>query len=246
MSTAADLLVQASERPRGRLPEHLRPSTLEAAEIVQRDVLAATERQVGGWKVGRLDGFVYTSVIPLPITASVKSEPLVLPAGSKIELELTTQFRERLDWRDAASLTLEQLPAVSDLAVAFEFVRSRFEVGSNADALEKVADAVSHEALVVGEKFDGWSLQSLCDAHAYLNEGEVCVSSFAGAHPAMPLTALFTAWKERCVRDKQLVEPGMVLTWGSWTGVHLIRSDGRYTGTVNGVAVDCEVVLSAG
>ncbi|OWT80702.1 hypothetical protein CEY04_04795 [Achromobacter sp. HZ28] len=187
---------------------------------------------------------LYSALLPVAKPSSIETGPLLIPAGTKVELELAVRFRASISCNDVATLTFSDLPDICDLIVLFELVGSRFDARASPDRFEKLADSVSHLALLTGNRFETWSLQTLTSPQATLFENGTAVVSHTGNHPALPLEALFSTWQARCVRERCDVHQGMIITWGSLTGVHPILADGHYRGEINGVVVECDVTIA--
>lgn len=233
---AARALLEARAAPCGRLNEDFRPQSMEQALAIQHAILEKARERVGGWKVGRIDGMIYSALLSdtAIVDAGMKrADNVVVPIGSKIELELATRFIKPLSWRNLAGLTLEDLPSVAECVALFEFVCSRFQPQAGHDALEKIADNVSTAKVVTGSSTRNWTVQSLCVTHAVLHENGAEVARHEGRHLAEPLADLFEAWQDRCVKEQRDIEPGQLITWGSLSGVRPVPDSGAdYDGQV--------------
>jgi 2-keto-4-pentenoate hydratase len=248
IDAAAQALLDARAAPRGRLDEDLRPQSMEQALAIQHAVLNKAQERVGGWKVGRIDGLIYSALLPdksIVDSDLKRAESVIVPAGSKIELELATRFHKPVAWRDVADLTLDGLPSVAECVALFEFVCSRFLPDAGQDALEKIADNVSTARIVTGSSTRDWTMQSLRVTHAVLHENNAEVARHDGPHLAEPLMDLFTVWKDRCVQEQRDIEPGQLITWGSLSGVRPVPDIGAdYDGQVGkSLTVRCRAAV---
>lgn len=246
IDTAAQILFEARVQPRDRLAENFRPQSLEEAEAVQHSVLAKAQERIGGWKVGRIDDFLYSALLPRNSITSELAGSVVLPAGVKIELELATRFREALGPPDVERITLADLPSITDCVALFEFVRSRFKQGAMPSALEKIADNVSTVGIVTGQSIRHWALDTLRNPCATLHESGLEVAEHEGPHPSEPLEQLFDAWKRRCIQEDFSIEPGQLITWGSLSGVRLVPPEGAdYIGRIGGASsIQCRPLMT--
>ncbi|WP_431285660.1 hypothetical protein ACQW02_12990 [Humitalea sp. 24SJ18S-53] len=216
------------------LPDHLRPQTLRQAEAIQLATLAALGLTRGGWKLGRLGTHLFSA--PMPVGPLGEAEPvIVLPPGSRIELELALRFRADLQPGRAPELSV--LPAFADLVVLIEFVRTRFTVPAATTELERIADCIANEQTVAVVMERSWQpeiLESL-PAVRLLQDGQE-IAHHSGRHTAAPLAPLFDAWRQRCMDGSIVVGAGEIVTLGSLTGVLPIPAEGaRFTGEIVGL-----------
>ncbi len=221
------------------------PSSVGDAEAVQMATLAALGAARGGWKVGRLEGQIFSA--PMPVDHLDQRQPrLVLPAGSRIELELALRFRHPLPARLDA---LDPLADAADLVVLLEFVRTRFSNPATVTAIERIADCVSNERVVAVTSPAPWS-PAILEAPPpcrLLQDGKE-IARHQGAHPAVPLLPLLEAWQRRCAEAGLASGPGEIITLGSLTGVLPVPPAGaRYRGEFTGLPpVECTVAPLAG
>ena len=90
IEAAASLLAQARTGPAlSGLPDALRPGSLDQAEAIQNATMQALSDRVGGWKVGRHAGQIFSAPIP---SSRVMIDPgdgaIAMPSARFIELEL--------------------------------------------------------------------------------------------------------------------------------------------------------------
>jgi len=214
------------------------PKTMAEAEAIQLTTLAALSLRRGGWKLGRSEGLVFSA--PMPAGPMDEAEPvLALPAGSRIELEIALRFREP---PPRAELTPEALPALADLVVLIEFVRTRF--AGPVTVLDRIADCISNERVVAVTAPGPWSpaiLETL--PLVQLFQDDVEIARHQGAHPAAPVMPLLNAWQARCAEAGLAIGVGEVVTLGSLTGVLPVPAGGaRFLGRIGGLPpVRCRV-----
>ncbi|MBR0650082.1 hypothetical protein GXW78_10445 [Roseomonas terrae] len=215
------------------------PTTMAEAEAIQLATFAALGLRRGGWKVGRADGQLFSA--PMVVGPLNETEPvLTLPVATRIELEIALRFREV---PPSTVLELEALPALADLVVLIEFVRTRFT--GPVTAFDRIADCVSNERVVAVTAPGPWSpaiLGSLPLVQLFQDGAEI--ARHEGAHPAAPLVPLLAAWQARCAADGVAVGAGEIVTLGSLTGVLPVPPAGaHFRGIITGLPpVQCRVL----
>ena len=228
------------------LPDALRPHTMEAAEAIQHATLAALGERPGGWKVGRLEGHVFTAPIPAGhiIAQPEGKEGVSFRVERFIELELALLFRRGATAADVANLVLGDLTDLATPATLLEFVRPRFLPDAQVTPLERIADCMANQGAMVTPTLMPWRLEDLdgMGAAVLFQNGEE-ISRREGAHVAAPVVPLIQALIERLRRENRGIAAGEVITLGSLSGMPPIPAEGAdYLGEVGQLtALRCRV-----
>lgn len=221
------------------LAEGTRPRNLAEAEAVQHATLAALGEEVGGWKLGRHGGGIFSAPFPASLVLEdAGALSVTLPAGSLIELEIAIRFREAVPPGRAATLRPDDLPSLSNIAALFEFVQHRFAADAATGPLDRIADCVANNGGAVRESNAGWSM-ALLDAPppTQLSQDGVVLARHEGPHVAAPIRPLVEAWIARLSREGRGIGTGEVLTFGSLTGMRPIPVGGAlFLGEIEGLA----------
>jgi 2-keto-4-pentenoate hydratase/2-oxohepta-3-ene-1,7-dioic acid hydratase in catechol pathway len=135
-----------------------------------------------------------------------------------VEAEIALRLGCDVDAMLAASLSHETAPALVDaLCAAIEVVSSRLAQPQLASPWDRMADAQSHGALVLGT----WMP---CHQRDW---AEVCGELQVNQQPARPFTGthslddpfhVLPAWLRHATRHGQVVRAGTVVTTGNWSG----------------------------
>lgn len=238
IEAAADLLARArAGHALNGIPEALRPQSLGEAEAVQNATLSAMREGVGGWKVGRHGGVVFSAPIPASrlLTDPVHA-PIALPAERFIELELALRFRQAVSPADVATLIPGDLTGLTTVATLFEFVRSRFLPSAETGPLDRIADCVANDGALVRATLMPFTLEMLDEPPAVtLMQDGTAISRRTGPHVAAPVVPLIEAWIARIRQEGRGIAAGEVVTLGSLSGMPPIPAAGAsYLGEIDG------------
>ncbi|MEX8518819.1 MAG: fumarylacetoacetate hydrolase family protein [Leptothrix sp. (in: b-proteobacteria)] len=174
------------------------------------------------WKSGgaRLDSITHAPLPPHGVWAS-PADASDWPFHRRgIEAEIALRLGQPVDAALAATLNEADAAALIDaMAVSIEVVDSRWQDGSAAAPLLRLADGQSHGALVLGDwiAFDpahDWSNQT-CVAQI----GTQAVVERQGSHPLGRPTAVLPAWLRHATQNGQVLPAGTVVTTGTWVGL---------------------------
>jgi 2-keto-4-pentenoate hydratase len=174
------------------------------------------------WKSGgaRLDSITHAPLPPAGVWAS-PADAYGWPFHRRgIEAEIALRLGRDVDAALAATLNEAGAAALIDaMAVSIEVVDSRWQDGSAAAPLLRLADGQSHGALVLGEwiAFDpahDWSHQT-CIAQI----GSAAPVERQGSHPLGRPTAVLPAWLRHATQNGQVLPAGTVVTTGTWVGL---------------------------
>lgn len=208
------------------------------AYAIQAGVMAALE-PVGGWKVGR--SAPDQPAIRAPIRAAmIRPSPAVWqPAEARLrglELEIGFRIDAPLPSVDVPDFLLRLAAAVTPLPV-FEINDSRLADPQAADPLWRLADFQLNAGLVCGapletawrpEDFDHPSIRLLA------NDTEIFAgpATLPGGTPFALLAALVRECGDHCGG----LQPGQIVTTGSFTGLRFFPAGTTLTGTIAGMA----------
>ncbi len=190
---------------------------------------------VAGWKAN----FIQGGVSRAPLLASrVLQGPAILefssPAESaSIEAEIAFRFVRDMPPREAAYTRAELESAVTALA-AVEVLGTRFCTNAEVTELDRMADCMSNEWLVVGSGRPIADSTVLSNVEVSLSVNQREVVRHVGGHPVSdPLLPALALVNE--ARSKTGVHAGCIVTTGSCTGLTLIRPGDKVTARFSGV-----------
>ncbi len=136
-----------------------------------------------------------------------------------VEAEIALRLREPVDAARAATLDADGARLLVDaMCVAIELVDSRWAEALAAPSLARLADLLSHGALVLGpwQPFDrarDWSAQRV-----ELRLGARAPLEFTGTHSMADPVWVLPAWLRHATRHGATVAAGSVVTTGTWCG----------------------------
>lgn len=208
------------------LPENLRPHDAAEARAVQ---LALLERlgPIGGWKVGRSDtGELMAS--PLPVSG-VKPSPATLVSRRRgVECEIGFTFATPLPTRPEPYVEADILAAIGSCQATMEIVDPRFIDHAAVDPLTALADLGFHGALAVGAPVAAWTPELFAGLAVTLSiDGIVAKRIVSGPDtPRFLVGLLIGLANSEIVQAAGGIEPGAVVTTGSWTGLDFVPAGG--------------------
>lgn len=136
-----------------------------------------------------------------------------------IEAELALRLARDVDREIALTLDATQAAAwVEGVCVSIEVVDSRWVEALDAPAVAKLADLLSHGALVLGD----WKAFTACDWSAQecrVQIGAQRLVERRGSHPLEDPAFVLPAWLRHATRGGRIVPAGTVVTTGSWVGI---------------------------
>ncbi|MFH5923753.1 hypothetical protein [Roseomonas xinghualingensis] len=226
------------------LPEEMRPGTIEAAEAIQTKTLSVLGSRIGGWKLGRHGGHVFSAPMPAVLPGKADAADVTLPAGSLIETEIAIRFNSTVE---PGMLHAEALPERASIGILFEFVHGRFAPDAETGPLDRIADCVGNHGAAFRESSLTWLLEWLeAPPPVRLSLNGAVIAQHDGPHVAVPLRPLIDAWIARMQRENRGIRAGEVVTFGSLTGMLPIPAEGgKYTGEIEGLApFHCAVAIA--
>ena len=152
-----------------------------------------------------------------------------------IEAEIALRLGESVTPAQAATLTPESANTrVEAMAVSIEVVDSRWQQGTQAAALLKLADLQSHGALVLGD-WVPWVPRDWARQVCRVAIGSQPERIFTGTHSLGDPAWLLPQWLRHATRNGQTVPAGTVVTTGTWCGMLAAAAADRVTAQFDGV-----------
>ncbi|MCW0235099.1 MAG: hypothetical protein OJJ21_15970 [Ferrovibrio sp.] len=213
------------------------PETLDDVYAIQAGVMAALG-PVGGWKVGR--SAADQPAVRAPIrAAAIRPSPAVWqPAEARLrglELEIGFRIDATLPAADAPDFLERLADAVTPLPV-FEIVDSRLADPQAASPLWRLADFQINAGLVYGTPFESdWRAEDFDRPLVRLvaDGAELCAgpATLPGGTPFTALADLVRTCGDHCGG----VQPGQIVTTGSFTGLRFFKPGTTLTGWIAGM-----------
>jgi 2-keto-4-pentenoate hydratase len=221
------------------LPAGLVPADAAAARRVQRDVLARRGQRVQGWKVGAKSPTGPIQGAPLPAD-TVRPSPAGVRLGDfpvlGLELEIAFLFGRAFPLREQPYADGEVMDGVKSMLATIEIVSSRYAQWPEVDALAQLADLQSHGALVFGQAVayapDFDFATPRLDFRA--DEADV-VQGRAPGNPAGDPRRLLPWLVNHAAGRGWAVGEDTIVTTGSYSGLHLLRSTATVAGRIEGL-----------
>ncbi|WP_269532627.1 2-keto-4-pentenoate hydratase [Chitinimonas sp. BJYL2] len=201
------------------LPDHCRPTDIADALAIQRAVADVLGDTIGGYKCGMpaadklIIAPIYTRTIhrqsPCPVWARKGS--------LRIEPELAFVLGADLPPRNAPYTATDVDAAIASTHLALELIDNRYDDTAIVDYLDKLADGLVNQGLLLGPKIDNRIGQSLEQVAVTLQSGHAA-QAFAGQHPAgLPRAPLY--WLAEHLRSAGIgLKAGQAVITGSYAG----------------------------
>lgn len=220
------------------LPAALLPPDAGAAHAVQHLTLAERGWRLGAWKVGAKTADGPAQGAPLP---PALPSPASLPYARRdrfigLELEIAFRIGRRFEARATPYTQDEVLAGVDGVCAAIELVASRQALGAEPlSAWAQLADLQNHGALIAGAcvPYDP-ALPFAAPALSWQFEGR----DIAPPQPANPAgdPRRLLAWVvNHSLAQGVPVEPGVLITTGTYTGAVLPEGPGSAIGRIAGL-----------
>lgn len=232
---AAATLLAAIRRGRtgavAALPATLAPRNEDEAYAIQQAVLRQLQVRGGGWKASMPDA---DTMLSAPIVADMlRDSPAHLtPAttatrGTRrfgIEPEIAFRLRQSLPPRPGAPWQrAEVLDAVECAHAAIEICALRFIDDTGVPPLDKLADGLIGEGLVLGPPCHDWRALDLPQSSLQVRVDGSLVHAGSGGHPiGDPLIPLHSIANHLAARGIGL-RAGDVVTTGSFNGIRWLE-----------------------
>jgi 2-keto-4-pentenoate hydratase len=249
VADAARMLLDArATRTRlASLPAQATPQSLDVAYAIQDAIVAATG-PIAAWKVGAKSPRDEPQCAPI-CAAWLHRSPARFTAGSfalnGIEAELAFTLARDLAPRDARYATDEIVASIASVHPVIEVVESRFVDVNGVDALSRLADFVSHGALVVGP---GVPLPPGLDVGRQSVELDIDGKAMLrdrGSNPAGDPFGLIAWLANHAVARCGGLTEGTIVTTGSWTGLAIAPQGAGVTARFPGIG-EARIAGSAG
>ena len=197
---AAQLLLAVRRgAPRLRaLPAGIAPATLPEAYAIQQQTLRGLGAKAGGWKVTLVDArngicapIAANTLLSSPARFFSLSAPTADTSQFGIEPEIAFCMGADLPPRAArvsgalaeAYSAAEVYAAVASAHAVIEIVVTRFVDADAVSQLERVADNLMNEALIIGPPCNDWQRLALHDLPLQVQVDGLSVHSGRGGHP---------------------------------------------------------------
>lgn len=236
----ARLLATAQETgsPLVSLPPEFVPVDAAAAFAVQHRTLALRDKAIGGWKVGAKSPTGPIQGAPLP-------GDRILAAGAVVRcedypvlgLELEIAFRFGRVFEPSTEPYADEvvLAGVASMLATIEIVSSRFAQWPDVDKLCQLADLQNHGALACGEAVAySADFSFATPSLAFMFDGVDIVKSPV-ANPAGDPRRLLAWVVNHCTAQGITVDSDVVVTTGSYTGMHFASAPGTVSGEIRGL-----------
>lgn len=220
------------------LPAALVPADAAAAYRVQHLTLAQRRWRLGAWKVGAKgsDGPAQGAPLP-PALASPAALPYARP-DRFIGLELEIAFRigpGGFAPRAAPYSEAEVLAGVDGVCAAIELVASRLAAEPAPDKLAQLADLQNHGALIAGACVPYDSAFPFAAPALSWRYDEQDIAPPAPANPAGDPRRLVAWVVNHSLAQGLAVEPGTLITTGTYTGAYHPSGSGTALGQLGGL-----------
>lgn len=241
VSRAAAILIRARDNggPFGRLPEDIRPATLEEGYAIQDEMIrqrAASGWFQAGWKIG-CTSRVMQKMLGLDepgggavLGASVHAEPARIDAAAMFspvaECEIAVRIASDVEHRNGGHDGQSIADHVETCMAAIEIAELRQSKGQEMTVADMVADDFFQKAIVTGEECTMWRSLDLASLRATTTVSGVFRGEGRGGDSMdHPFNAV--AWLANCLaaRNKALAAGMIVLTGSLVEAVPVTRGD---------------------
>jgi 2-keto-4-pentenoate hydratase len=237
IAAAAQLLLSVRRGAAPRLaafPPALAPQTLADAYAIQHEVLRELGTSIAGWKATLLDA-ASGLCAPLPAHSVLDAPAYLLPSrlptrnNAQFGIEPEIAFRLGEDLPPLPGGGRYERAAVSAALVSahavIEVVVSRFVDSEAVTQLERVADNLMNELLIVGPSLPAWRALALDDLALEVRIDDKPVFQGRGGHPlGDPL--LPVVWLANHLHEHgRRLRAGEIVTTGSCAGVRQVQAE---------------------
>lgn len=211
----------------------LAPQNESEAYAIQRAQFSALGLTVGGWKstmydagTGTFAAIATTSLLQSPARLTPATAP---SAGSRefgIEPEIAFRMARTLRALPAAPAQRRAavIEAIGSAHAAIEIVVSRFVNFESVTLLERLADNIINEALVVGPACENWRSLDVSQLPLQVTVAGSPVYSGRGGHPLND-PILPVVWLAGALLEHGLaLEAGQIVTTGSCNGLRQVAA----------------------
>lgn len=211
--------------------------SLDDVYAIQSGVMAELGA-VGGWKVGRAGADQPLIFAPIRADLMRPAPDTRRPAEARLrglELEIAFRIDGPLPAADAPDF-MARLAAIVTPLPAFEVVDSRLHDPQATSAHWRLADFQLNAGLIYGAPLTGsWTPEDFAQPTVHLTvDGEDAVSGPATLNTGTPFGMLADLVRQ-CRDHCGGVQPGQIVTTGSFTGLRFFPAGTRLTGLIAGM-----------
>lgn len=205
------------------LPSEAMPISDETGFRIQLKVAELLGKDIGGYKVSNSGRSPAAGII---YADAIEDSPAQWPrkAGLRVETEIAAIVGSRGPSEAGRTLDDDEAAAlISSFAAGIEIIESRYIAqGRLLSPGERHADQLSSGGYVVGPKLEDWSSVDLSSRHMKMWVGDRLLFDETRSHPSEgPLRSI--SWLAGYLPQFGLaLEPGHVVTTGSYSGVHMV------------------------
>ncbi|HEX9140072.1 MAG TPA: fumarylacetoacetate hydrolase family protein [Steroidobacteraceae bacterium] len=246
VASAAQTLVDArvSGRPLTALPETLRPRDAATAYAIQDEVLRLLGQHIGAWKVS-MDDAEHGCFAPI-MERDLRPSPAELPPAAaatagvaQFGIEPEIAFRIGQPLPTVAGNAIQRrdtvMAAIESAHTVLEVVVSRYAAPNELSLLDRLADNLINEALILGPACRAWRELPLASLPLAVRVDDQRVHQGVGGHPlGDPLLPLVWFATTMSAMGKGL-QPGAIVTTGSCNGVRMVAAGGSVSAEFAGL-----------
>lgn len=206
-----------------RLPDNIRPVSLQEAMAIQQAVTPLMGDAVGGWKCGTPgpDKLVVAPIYASTIHRQATGQPCPVWASEgkvRVESELAFVIGHDLPARAQPYAPDEIDEAISATHLALELIDSRYDDPAVLSFADKLADGLVNQGLWLGPEVDGDSASHVRVMSIGVKVNGAAEPVRAGQHPD-PLPKLPLYWLVEYLRDQGVgLRAGQCVITGSYAG----------------------------
>ncbi len=214
------------------------PGDAAAAFDIQHQTLAALDQSIAGWKVGAksIDGPIQGA--PLPIDCLIASGATIARSDYPLlglELEIAFRFGRLFEPFSGPYSEEDVLSPISECLPAIEIVSSRYAKWPAVDKLAQLADLQNHGALICGDAIPYDPTYPFMDPSVSFSFEGIDIVKGAAGNPAGDPRRLLTWVVNHCVARGIAIGNDVVVTTGSYTGMHFPEAPGKVIGKIAGL-----------
>lgn len=226
--TAAHHLLAARRAgyPGPRLPEDARPADIEAALLVQRNLVRLLDQSIEGWKCSLPTTERPIALAPIfapTITSTSPCTVTMVANGARIEPEIAFVIGHDLPSRDHPYSEAEILAAIREMRLVLELIGSRFTDPATLAYPELLADNIANAGLFVGPIVAGGIEHAPSTLQLSIDMPQATIIEREGhhpdGHPLRPLLWLANFLAERGDALYGGLRTGQIVTTGSFAGI---------------------------
>lgn len=244
-AAAAYLLERRADLTRdSAFPADIAPQDESAAYAIQMEVRRRLGARIGGWKAslanpsaGQSAPLYAAAIHASPVRIRTSALPTrgshAIGIEAEIAFRLQTALAPRADGQPHSRRTV--LDAIATAHPVIELCVCRFAHFETAPPLDKLADNLIHEALVVGPGITDWRRLDLAQLPLALHIDDEAVHRGVGGHSLDdPLAPLL--WLARHLNTRGLtLEAGQIVITGSCCGIHFVTGAARVLAVFGGL-----------